>query len=60
MGGMNAHDREAVGKLQALVRIPTVSHTDEDEIDDAAADSFPASDPPAWTPHRAGHPAAVS
>lgn len=40
MGGMNAHDREAVGKLQALVRIPTVSHTDEDEIDDAAFEAL--------------------
>ena len=40
MGGMNAHDREAVGKLQALVRIPTVSHTDEDEVDDAAFEAL--------------------
>jgi len=30
-----------------------------DEIEQAAEDSFPASDPPSWTPHRAGHPAGV-
>ena len=41
MGGpLNEADREAVGKLQALVRIPTVSHTDEERIDHDAFDAL--------------------
>ena len=30
-----------------------------DEIERAHEGSFPASDPPSWTPHRVGHPAAT-
>ena len=30
-----------------------------DEIERAAHDSFPASDPPSWSPHTAGSPATV-
>jgi hypothetical protein len=35
------------------------AHSIVDEIERAAEGSFPASDPPSWTPHRAGHPAGV-
>ena len=37
---MEVRDQEAVAKLQALVRIPTVSYTDEDLIDAAAFDAL--------------------
>jgi len=41
MGGqLDTAAREAIGKLQALVRIPTVSHTDEDAIDHRAFDAL--------------------
>lgn len=34
-------------------------HSIADEIERASDHSFPASDPPSWTPHRVGGPAAV-
>ena len=38
---MNSHPHpHAVGKLQALIRIPTVSHRDPDRVDTAAFDLF--------------------
>lgn len=39
-GELSPHDRAAVGKLQALVRIPTVSDTDESRIDDEAFEAL--------------------
>ncbi len=40
MGGRSEHDQGAVGKLQALIRIPTVSSTDEESIDHTAFDAL--------------------
>jgi len=34
-------------------------HSMVDEVHQALEDSFPASDPPAWSPHIAGSPAAA-
>ncbi len=45
---------QALG-IGATMEIPHPADAVDRDIDD----SFPASDPPSWSPHTAGHPAAV-